>query len=266
MYRHAMQRLATVLREIARGGLAGLIAGLLVGGVGGRLVMSIAAVLNPDATGLSTENGEVVGRFTIQGTLALIVFGGLSASALGAVVWVIVSPWIPGRGARRAVLMMPIAIAIGSFILVESTNPDFLILTPQAVILGLLVLLVALNGAAIAWLDDALDRRLPHPGARPRLAVAAYGTVAVLGIPMFLLVLAAFFSPAFSNAPRPPYLGIALLVVGLATAASWAIRLRRDGAPIPSLVSWAGRLGLVAAVGFGGLHLSRELARILRFG
>lgn len=260
-----MHRVATVLREIARGGLAGLIAGILVGGVGGRIVMSIAAVLNPNATGLFTENGEVVGRFTVAGTLALIVFGGLSASALGAVVWVVVAPWIPGTGARRALLMMPIAVAIGSFILIESTNPDFLILRPTPTILALLVALVACNGAAIAWLDGALERRLPHPGPRPHRTAAAYGIVALLGIPMFLLVLLAFFSPAFSNSPRPPYLGVAILVAGIATAASWVVRLRRDGAAIPPLVTWAGRLGLVGAVALGGLHLSVELSRILRF-
>lgn len=261
-----MQRLATVLREIARGGLAGLVAGILVGGIGGRVVMSVAAILNPNASGLFTENGEVVGRFTVQGTLALITFGGLSASALGAVVWVVVSPWIPGTGARRALLMMPIAVAIGSFILIESTNPDFLILRPGPVILALLVALVALNGAAIAWIDAVLERRLPRPGARPHRTAAAYGVVALLGVPMFLLVLLAFFSPGFSNSPRPPYLGAAILVAGLATAATWVIRLRRDGAAIPPLVTWAGRLGLVAAVVLGGLHLSLELSRILRFG
>jgi hypothetical protein len=260
-----MQRLATVLREIARGGLAGLIAGILVGGVGGRILMSLTAVMNPNATGLLTENGEVVGRFTLQGTVALIIFGGLSASALGAVVWVIVSPWVPGTGARRALLMMPIAVAIGSFILIESTNPDFLILRPTQIILALLVALVALNGAAIAWLDDALERRLPRPGPRPIRTAIAYGIVSMLGLPMLLLVLLAFFSPSFSSAPRPPFLGIAILVVGLATAATWVVRLRRDASAIPPFVTWAGRLGLAAAVVLGGLHLSLELSRLLRF-
>lgn len=258
-----MQRLATVLREIARGGLAGLIAGIVVGGVGGRIVMSIAALLNPNATGLFTENGEVVGRFTVQGTVALIVFGGLSASALGAVVWVVVSPWLPAAGARRTLLMMPIAVAIGSFLLIESTNTDFLILRPTLLILALLIVLVALNGAAIAWLDGILERRLPHPGARPARAVVGYGVIAVLGIPMFLLVLAAFFDPGFSNSPRPPFLGIALVVAGLATAASWAYRLRSDTATRPPLLTWVARGGLAAAVGLGGLHLVREVLRIV---
>ena len=261
-----MHRLATVLRDIARGGLAGLIAGIVVGGVGGRIVMSIAAVLNPTAAGLFTENGEVVGRFTAQGTLALIVFGGLSASALGAVVWVVVSPWLPANGPRRALLMMPISVAIGSFLLIESTNTDFLILGPKPVILGLLLVLVALNGAAIAWLDAALERRLAQPGSRPARAVAGYGIVAILGLPMLALVLLAFFSPSFSNAPRPPFLGIALVVAGLATASAWALRLRTGSASVPPLLAWLGRGGLIAAVALGGLHLVIQLSRILGIG
>jgi hypothetical protein len=261
-----MHRLATVLREIARGGFAGLIAGVLVGGVGGRIVMGIAAAMSPDAVGLRTENGELIGRFTIEGTFALIVFGGLSASALGAVTWVIVSPWVPGAGLRRALVMMPIAVAIGSFLLVESTNSDFLILSPLGVIMAMLVVLVALNGAVIALLDDALDERLPRPGVRPLRAAAAYGFVAVLGLPMLVLTLAAFFSPEFAIAARPPFVGAALLVVGLATAASWGIRLRRDATATPPFVTWAGRLGLVAAVALGGIHLAAELSRILQLG
>lgn len=261
-----MQRLATVLREIARGGLSGLVAGILVGGVGGRIVMSIAAVINSEATGLLTENGEVVGRFTVQGTLALIVFGGLSASALGAVVWVVVSPWLPAAGTRRVLLMLPIAASIGSFLLIESTNPDFLILQPKPVILALLVALVALNGAAIAWLDGQLERRLPQPGSRPARAIVGYGVIALLGVPMFLLVLTAFFSPGFSSAPRPPFLGIALVVVGLATVATWVLRLRGGPTPLPSPVTWLGRGGLVAAVALGGIHTTREVLRILGLG
>lgn len=263
VYRHAMQRFATVLRDIARGGLAGLIAGIVVGGVGGRIVMSAAAVLNPDAAGLFTENGEVVGRFTVQGTLALITFGGLSASALGAVVWVVVSPWLPSNGTRRVLLMLPVAVAVGSFLLIESTNPDFLILGPKPVILALLLCLVALNGAAIAWFDAALERRLPHAEGRPIRAVVGYGAVAVLGIPMFLLVLLAFFSPSFSSSPRPPFLGIALVVTGLATVASWVLRLRGAATPLPRVVTWVGRGGVIAAVALGALHVAREVLRIV---
>jgi hypothetical protein len=258
-----MQRLATVLRDIARGGLAGLLAGVLVGGVGGRIVMSALAVLNPDAAGARTENGEEIGQFTVQGTLALITIGGLGAGALRAVVWVIVSPWVPGTRRRRALLMVPIAVALGTFILVESTNSDFLLLKPIPVVLALLLGLVALNGAAIAWLDDALEHRLPRPGPRPVRALVAYGIVAVLGVPLFLLTLQAFFSPEFASSARPAGVGIALVVVGVATAMAWVLRLRNDAPVVPPALALAGRLGLVAAVALGGFHVALELSRIL---
>jgi len=43
-----------ILREITRGGVAGLIAGVLVAGVGGRLVMRLAALLVPESAGSLT--------------------------------------------------------------------------------------------------------------------------------------------------------------------------------------------------------------------
>ena len=46
-----------VLREITRGGLAGLLAGILVAGVGGRLVMRLAALLVPESSARSPRTG-----------------------------------------------------------------------------------------------------------------------------------------------------------------------------------------------------------------
>lgn len=53
-----------VLRDIARGGIAGAIVGITVGGLGGRAVMRIAAILHPDAVGALTENGNRIGYIT----------------------------------------------------------------------------------------------------------------------------------------------------------------------------------------------------------
>ena len=41
--------IGVTLREIARGGIAGVIAGALVAGVGGRVVMRLAAVAVPES-------------------------------------------------------------------------------------------------------------------------------------------------------------------------------------------------------------------------
>jgi hypothetical protein len=40
-----------VLRDIAKGGISGAIVGIVVGGLGGRLLMRLAAVLHADAVG-----------------------------------------------------------------------------------------------------------------------------------------------------------------------------------------------------------------------
>jgi hypothetical protein len=91
-----LSRTGEVLRDIARGGISGVLAGIVVGGLGGRLVMRIAALLHPDAVGALTENGNRIGDITLGGTLTLVRFGIISCAMAGAV-WVIVSPWIPGR-------------------------------------------------------------------------------------------------------------------------------------------------------------------------
>lgn len=103
-----------VIREITRGGLAGLIAGIVVGGVGGRLVMRLAAVLVPGAVGGRTDNGALIGAITIEGTLALFLFGGLAAGIFAGSIWVMVAPWLPAAWPTRALAGAIIAAAIGT--------------------------------------------------------------------------------------------------------------------------------------------------------
>ena len=154
-------RTGEVLRDIARGGIAGGIVGVLIGGLGGRLVMRLAALLNSDAVGALTENGNRIGDITPGGTLFLILFG-LIVGGLTGVIWVIVSPWIPGHTGVRALLTAGIAIATRTPLLIIGRNPDFVILDHDPKVVSLLVALVGLIGLSIALLDSWLDRRLPH--------------------------------------------------------------------------------------------------------
>jgi hypothetical protein len=75
-----------ILRDIARGGLAGAVVGLIVIGVGGRLVMRLATILHEGAVGSVTDNGNRIGDITPQGTFGLLVNGlvvGLMAARSG---------------------------------------------------------------------------------------------------------------------------------------------------------------------------------------
>src|SRR5207249_3420160 len=86
---------------------------------------------------------------------------------LGATIWVVVSPWIPGSGGTRAVLAMPIAVGLTGVALVQGRNTDFATLHHHGAAVVLLLLLVAAAGASIAVLDGWLDGLLPRPGRVP---------------------------------------------------------------------------------------------------
>ncbi|MHB8399971.1 MAG: hypothetical protein ACYDCI_13745, partial [Candidatus Limnocylindrales bacterium] len=101
-----------VWRDIARGGLAGLVVGIVVAGFGGRIAMRLAALRVGDATGALTENGNRIGDITLAGSLGLILIGVLFG-ALAGTVWVVVRPWLPGAGLRRALVATIVAIGLG---------------------------------------------------------------------------------------------------------------------------------------------------------
>lgn len=67
---------------------AGLGAGLIAAGAGGRLVMRLLTLTSPDAERALTEAGARIGEITADGTLGFVVFVGLPAGALAVVVLV----------------------------------------------------------------------------------------------------------------------------------------------------------------------------------
>ncbi len=251
----SLGRLAELLRDIARGGLAGLLTGLFIAGVGGRIVMRLAAILVPDATGRFTENGNRIGEITASGTAGLVLLGGLFFGLAGATVWVVVAPWLPSAPRSRAIVAMPVAVALTGGTLVQARNPDFAILRHDAVTVVLLLLLVALAGLTIALLDGWLDRRLPAANASWR-ADAVYLALAVAGGGLiFPVVLGGYLAD-------DPALALALVVVGVATVVSWSMRYQgRPGQP-PWLIA-AGRGGLVLAVVLGVIALAPDVAAAL---
>ena len=246
-----------IIRDIARGGLVGLVVGVVVASFGGRVVMRIAALAVPTATGAFTENGNAIGTISFDGTIGLVVFGGLVFGLAAGVVWVAISPWIPGTGLRRALLTMPIAIGLAGFFLVDGGNSDFIVLRHDPVVVGLLLALVALVGFAIAWGDGLLDRRLPPSGDGPSPATLAYALLTAVGLVFLPLVMSIYFSEAGSTP-----VAIALLATGSVTVVWWALRLRGHREP-PRAVVVAGRVTLLAAVAIGFVVLVPELAEAL---
>jgi hypothetical protein len=251
-------RLAVLARDIARAGIAGAMAGVLVAGIGGRVVMRFAAIAIPGSEGMFTENGNRIGDITIEGSLALLFFGGLLFGGFAAIIWVVVSPWIPGRGIRRALLAMPITLAIGGTALIQGGNTDFLVLEHSPVVVAMLAGLVAIVGLGIALLDDWLEGRLPAAGTERAGVAFAYAALIAGGLLLLPIAMSIFFD-ARSGVPA---VGLALVVTGFATLAWWVLRYRGETRPPPRLLV-VGSAALVTAVVLGAAALIPEVAEAL---
>lgn len=241
----ASQVTAEVLRDITRGGLAGLIVGVLLAGIGGRLVMRLAAILVPSADGAFTENGNRIGDITLGGSLGIVIAIGLLFGAVAGSLWVVIRPWLPRSRLAAAVVTIPVAVALGTRGLVEARNEDFEVLGHDPLVVASLVILVASFGPALVVADAWLDRRLPHPIPADRRVISGFAVVTVLG----LILTALMVVPMYLSAPLR-WAGVALIVVGLATLASW-VRLSRAQPIAPWWLTLVGRIALTVAVAAG---------------
>jgi hypothetical protein len=254
--------LAEILRGILVAALAAAIVGAVVGGLGGRIVMRLAALIDPTSAGFRTDNGNVIGDITLDGTLALVMFGGLLLGLLASVLWVIVAPWLPGTRAAQAISSGILAVAFASGFVVDSRNPDFAILDHDLVIVAILLAIPALFGLILPATIRRIDRRVPHPGPDPRQFTLVAGGLVLLGGILFVPFTAGIYvtdrACLCSVAPIP--LGVPLVIAGLATLATWVAAIR--GSALPPAVAIVGRAAVLVAGVLGLAILVREIDRI----
>ena len=173
-----------LLRRIGIGALMGAVSGLVVGGIGGRLFMFVLAQLNPDATGVRSDDGFEMGRFTASGTTNLLlvttiigVIGGLVFLALRGLRFG--PPWF-------RVLSMPVGatIVIGSM-LVHSDGVDFTLLKPVWLAVALTLTVPFLYTLLLAWL---VDRRLGDEAGAWRAAPLVVPRLARVALTVLVVV------------------------------------------------------------------------------
>ena len=146
------------LRRLAVASLAGAIVGFLVGGVGGRLAMSLLANLNAEHAGTVSDDGFTMGQVTLSGTLNLLLVGTLLGVLGGGVYLVVRSLRVGPAWFRSASIAIGATVVIGSF-LVHSDGVDFTLLEPTYAAIGLtlaipFVYALALPPLADRWLRD----------------------------------------------------------------------------------------------------------------
>ena len=165
------------LRHVAGSLAAGLAAGVLAAGAGGRLVMRLLAATSPDVHGSLTEAGETIGEITVDGTLALFLFAGLPAGLLSGALYALAGPVLPRGWARGIALgLLLLVIAATRIDPLRADSVDFLLLDPAwLAVLGFTVLAL-FQGMLVVALAPAN----PAPDPRTLAAGRIVGALVVL--------------------------------------------------------------------------------------
>jgi hypothetical protein len=174
------RRRAGTLRALGGCVLAGLLVGVVVAGLGSRLVMRILAAATPEATGIFTEAGNRVGEITAGGTVALLLFVGIPVGLGAGVVVFAVRRWIPARAPWRGLVLSLVLLAAFGTTVLEPENIDFRLLPPAGLAVGLFGALFLLAGLSLAPLADRLGPGVPRVLERRDVTLAGGVLLAVL--------------------------------------------------------------------------------------
>ena len=161
------------------GTAAGAIAGVVVGGLGGRLTMLLLRLTSDDLViGVESDDGFEIG---VVSTRTLLLLG--VTATMGAVNGVLYAAL---RGAIPPALRLPLWTLVGAAVVgaavVHEDGLDFTLLEPASLAVFLFVVLPALASAMVVLLVERWSRAEPWRDRRLTVALvvgAAAGTVAL---------------------------------------------------------------------------------------
>jgi len=244
-----------LVRHVALLGAASVVAGVLIGGVGGRLVMRVSAMAaGSDGAGLVTENGNTVGELTIGGTVALVVFAGGLGGVLASLVIFGAEPWLRWMGPVRGLgFGLSVLAAYFSF-----DSPDFVRIDPPVLNVAMFVGLFIAFGFTVSAVYWLFDSTLPPASDAVQIG---YATVASIGCSMALLVAGLFFTaPGFCGCEPAHLRGLVILVMVASTVVSLAVSA---SAAVPRWLAQAGTFtGYSALAVLLAAGLSRTIDQI----
>jgi len=176
---------------------AGWVAGFLVVGLGGRLVMRIIGATSGDgAQGRLTDAEEVVGEITLGGTVGFVIFAGLVVPIATAFLYLPVRRFLPNRAWQSGLLYSVLLLAVfGISDPLERDSIDFVILSPNWLSVVLVITAAALFGLTLASMVALCERSVPTIGDRgvrwtawiPYLSLI--GLINPIGVPIVVVYL-----------------------------------------------------------------------------
>jgi hypothetical protein len=174
-----------------------LVTGLLMAWPGGRLLMRILAATSPaSAQGRLTEAQANVGFITLDGTLALLLFGGMPTAFVASLIYLTIHRWLPsGRFSGPLAGLLGLVVFGAGVEPFRTSNVDFTFIRPGWLSVLLFSLLAVLVGAIVAAVAGWYSQRLPLFTRRtvraylPLMATIIFPPAAVLILLGALLVL-----------------------------------------------------------------------------
>ena len=150
------------LRTLACVLTAGFVAGLLVVGFGGRLVMRVlAATSGGGAQGRLTDAGERVGEITLGGSIGFFIFAGLLIPLASSLVFIPLRRILPRPAWVSGSLFGLLLLAtFGVSDPLSPDNVDFVILSPTWLAVALVCVTALLFGVTFSALVARLDATL----------------------------------------------------------------------------------------------------------
>jgi hypothetical protein len=243
---------AAALRQTAIVVIACGVAGALVGGIGSRLVMRLAALAAPEVHGMLTENGNVIGEITLAGTIGLMLFAGVGSAIFGAGGFTVARPWLPRSTVLRGLVLGGFFLALMGRNVVDPANADFVILGDRLLNVAMLSSLFIAFGLVASGAVAILERRVPPSGA---MAPRMWALTAVFALP----VVPGLIGVAFAISPR-----VGLPLVGAWAAMLSSISMERRGLRAPArVVRGVASVVLLAVVAIAGSGYVDGVATIL---
>lgn len=201
---------------------AAAVSALLIAWPGGRLVMRVLAMTSPaSAQGQTTEAQATVGVPSLQGTLELLLIGGLPAGFIASLIFLLIHRLLPSGRLGGPLAGLTGLLVLGAFLdPFRVNNIDFRIVGPGWLSVVLFTILAVLVGALAAAAAGWYSQRLPMPSGQagkayiPLVAGLVFLPAAVLiavGALMVMIWSAVVPNPHSWASPRYKWAGMALL-------------------------------------------------------
>lgn len=227
------------VRRLAAAAATGAVAGVVIGGIGGRLAMLLLRLTSdPILRGLPTDDGFTIGVISTD-TLFLLVLTAV-AGAVGGVAYLAIRSWLPERA--RPWVAGGITGLVGGAAIIRPDGIDFTRLAPLWLAVAMFVALPAAYGVATSLLGE---RFLRDGSAIMRSRPWPAGLVFLL--PIGLL--------------GPAGIGLAIAALAVAFLGQRAPMLGTIWGSAP--VTWLGRAALTGVAGIAFVVLARDVGAVL---